>query len=128
MKRKIKFRAYNELACYPMSGMLEVTSINFDDGIVGVSNGSRQTIAHLHEIKLMQSTGIFDLFDREIFEGDILEKYYTSHDQSGKERHNKIATFEVKWDDYHATFTIACGKTHFYKVIGNVYQNADLLK
>lgn len=80
------------------------------------------------EIKLMQSTGLVDKEGTEVFEGDIL------HHQIQTEY-----TFIVKYDEDNArwygdglsrTYRIDLMKCfmQYYKVIGNIYENPELLE
>ena len=79
-------------------------------------------------IELMQSTGLFDKNGKEIFEGDIL------HHQIQTEY-----TFIVKYDKdkgrwygdgLSRTYRIDITKEflQYYKVIGNIYENPELLE
>ena len=80
------------------------------------------------EIELMQSTGLVDKEGTEVFEGDIL------HHQIQKEY-----TFIVKYDKEKGcwygdglsrTYRIKITKDFlpYYKVIGNIYENPELLE
>ena len=82
----------------------------------------------IDEIELMQSTGLYDKEGTEVFEGDIL------HHQIQTEY-----TFIVKYDKdkgcwygdgLSRTYRIDIAKRFlpYYKVIGNIYENQELLE
>jgi uncharacterized phage protein (TIGR01671 family) len=81
-----------------------------------------------NDLNLMQSTGLVDKEDTEVFEGDIL------HHQIQTEY-----TFIVKYDKdkgrwygdgLSRTYRIDITKDflQYYKVIGNIYENPELLE
>ena len=129
-----KFRAWHKT----WEEMCKVKRIRFnDDGNVtrvlvkgrelvkGVNFGSD---TRLNEIELMQSTGLVDKEGTEVFEGDIL------HHQIQTEY-----TFIVKYDKEKGrwygdglsrTYRIDIAKRFlpYYKVIGNIYENPELLE
>ena len=112
--------------------MDKVKRIRFDDegNVTTVLFRGRDlgTNTHADEIELMQSTGLCDKEGTEVFEGDIL------HHQIQKEY-----TFIVKYDKERGcwygdglsrTYRIKITKEFlpYYKVIGNIYENKDLLE
>lgn len=112
--------------------MGKVKRIRFDDegNVTTVLFRGRDlgTNTHADEIELMQSTGLCDKEGTEVFEGDIL------HHQIQKEY-----TFIVKYDKERGcwygdglsrTYRIKITKEFlpYYKVIGNIYENKDLLE
>lgn len=81
------------------------------------------------EIELMQATGLFDKKGVEIFDGDILANL----DESGDElvylyviyKDGKFMAVENEEHGYSADL-IDC--TTYHSVVGNIYENEDLLK
>ena len=111
--------------------MLDVSLIDFKKSVlVGEHWKFGETnFINFDEIELMQSTGLFDKEGTEVFEGDIL------HHQIQTEY-----TFIVKYDKdkgrwygdgLSRTYRIDIAKrflSHYYKVIGNIYENKNLLE
>ena len=106
--------------------MAEVRVLDWNNEVVDLFNPHIEI--PLDEIELMQSTGLKDKNGKEIFEGDIL------HHQIQTEY-----TFIVKYDEDNArwygdglsrTYRIDLMKhfMQYYKVIGNVYENPELLE
>jgi uncharacterized phage protein (TIGR01671 family) len=104
MDREIEFRAFIR------EGDEDIMTYNlaFDEyGIINDQLGSVPT--------LMQFTGLKDKNGKDIYEGDIVEKLTYPRD-----------VFEVKFTG--GAFTIARYIPSQCKVIGNIYQNPELLK
>jgi hypothetical protein len=107
--RAIKFRAWNREK--------KVMSFEFEfdsfDGSYFIPEGWS-----LYEMEIMQFTGLFDKNGKEIYEGDVVDS-----DQGVR---------EIKWEQ--------CGFSPFHEngwgdwnennmvVIGNIYENPELLK
>ena len=123
-----RFRAWHKT----WEEMGKVKRIRFDDegNVTTVLFRGRElgTNTHADEIELMQSTGLCDKEGTEVFEGDIL------HHQIQTE-----FTFIVKYDKdkgcwygdgLSRTYRIDIAKRFlpYYKVIGNIYENQELLE
>lgn len=82
------------------------------------------------EIKLMQSTGLYDKNGKEVFEGDIL----------AIETDEGILNVNIFWDSKHALFMFKSEKykeeellaelvgnnTYPFEIAGNIYENPEL--
>lgn len=97
--REIKFRAFDKSDCV----MYE--TIPFEDML---------------KMEIMQYTGLKDKNGVEIYEGDIL-----AHEGLYGTKHQML--FVMEWDNERARFSDYSPKKEFI-VIGNIYQNAELLK
>ena len=118
------FRAWDKLN----NEMYVVEQINFDCGEFESIGYGITNLRGADEIELMQSTGLCDKEGTEVFEGDIL------HHQIQTEY-----TFIVKYDKdkgrwygdgLSRTYRIDIAKRFlpYYKVIGNIYKNQELLE
>ena len=88
--------------------------------------------AYHDEIELMQSTGLFDEEEMEIFEGDIL----------AVKTDDGTLNVYVFWDEEHALFMFESKKynekealaellednSYPFEIIGNIYENPELLE
>lgn len=121
-----RFRAWDKST----QTMLDVSLIDFKKSVlIGEHWEFGETnFINFDEIELMQSTGLVDKEGTEVFEGDIL------HHQIQKEY-----TFIVKYDKEKGcwygdclsrTYRIKITKEFlpYYKVIGNIYENKNLLE
>ena len=99
-----------------------VTTVLFEGKILGVDT-------HADEIELMQSTGLFDKTNTEIFEGDIV-------DYKGRKAvikwHGSYASFIYRFVDelkervseWHPLFLAY----YHFEIIGNIYENKGILE
>lgn len=112
--RTIKFRAWDK----DNKQLFPVGILGFCEGGISVSDGySREAIG---KYELMQFTGLHDKNGKEIYEGDILKLTDTLN-------------VEVKWSDKFGGFTTseegtAMFGSHLAEVIGNIYENPNLIK
>ena len=79
-----------------------------------------------NEIILMQSTGLFDKNNKEIFEGDIvlvLDSPYTVFYDNEKGSY-RLKPHDDRWNvDYMSNFSHGGN----FEIIGNIYENKELL-
>lgn len=122
-----KYRAYDSGSLNRMYQPDEVMAGNGDIWIIDEDSVAGEWIVN-NDIHLMQSTGLVDKEGTEVFEGDIL------HHQIQTEY-----TFIVKYDKdkgrwygdgISRTYRIDITKEFlpYYKVIGNIYENPELLE
>lgn len=93
---------------------LEYGEVNDELGYVVCNQDGR---SDRKEGELMQYTGLTDKSGEEIYEGDI----YRIHDE------DKPNPKVVKWHGANKSGYKMCYKEEYYEVIGNVYEDADLL-
>ena len=85
----------------------------------------------LEQVELMQSTGLLDAFGTEIFEGDIVTK--NQGETFGVVRYGICRSslcfyVEQNYKGSELTYPINPNFSRYYKVVGNIYKNPELLK
>ena len=135
--REIKFRAWDVREKKMIPNAHEAYDANLryegdeDNGPWGVS--SFGIMLDNPEFILMQYTGLKDKNGVEIYEGDIVARYWSDG--------SVLQQFEVKWFDDKSGYQLTpallnstrhneqTGMTaHGFEVIGNIYENPELLK
>ncbi|MFL8968912.1 YopX family protein [Helcococcus kunzii] len=123
-----KFRAFYK----PNKKMYEVLTLDIIDKKALIENNDNpkkplRGYAKMDEIKLMQSTGLFDKNGVEIFEGDILTDE-GSFENDGWD----YATIEFDETDYltwkNEGTCQSITECENYSVAGNIYENPELLE
>jgi hypothetical protein len=112
-KREIKFRAWDE-------EIGQVIAVDyFQDGYAYYYDG-KDEIQRCSARTLMQYTGLKDKNGKDIYEGDILDWPTKSVHEDGVVRYIENGFWLKNWE----------GKSHWpynSTVIGNIYENPDLL-
>jgi len=115
--RDIKFRAWDRLN----KRWIDLFLLRFskDGDILSVDSLSKESYG-LHQVELIQFTGLKDKNGKEIYEGDILDKAYLSLGGS----------YVVEWDDneYNCGWNTIKDDSDVGEVIGNIYENSELLE
>ena len=86
------------------------------------------------DIELMQFTGLKDKKGKEIYEGDIIHYgYYENKDKNGLELLDKPMNFKVWWEQLSCSWCangrlVAYNGIYPFKIIGNIYENPELIE
>ena len=121
-----KFRAYDSGSLSRMYQPDEVMAGNGNIWIIDEDSAAGEWIVN-NDIHLMQSTGLFDRNGQEIFEGGIvlvLDSPYTVFYDNEKGSY-RLKPHDDRWNvDYMSNFSHGGN----FEVIGNIYENKDILE
>ena len=117
--REIKFRAWVEK-------FKEMYTVKMIDLQREIAYFDKYNYRSFYDINLMQYTGLKDMREKEIYEGDILsggnnEEHYKVIFENG----SFMAEFEGDFDEY--SFDLIDVVAQGCEVVGNIYENPELL-
>ena len=127
-----KFRAWMK----SLKWMCDVTNISFDSKLVdicqqGDTERCTEISVEFDEIELMQSTGLFDKNNKEIFEGDVVRQVRTQPTTENETITGVVTMLEGAWlimNDGEQLASYLWSETDENEIIGNIYENKELLE
>ncbi|HEW8214822.1 TPA: hypothetical protein V1A32_002052 [Streptococcus pneumoniae] len=124
-----KFRAWDK----ELQTMLDVSLIDLKKGVlVGEHWEFGETnFMSFDEIELMQSTGLFDKNNKEIFEGDVVRQVRTQPTTENETITGVVTMLEGAWsivNDNKQLASVLWSETAENEIIGNIYENPELLE
>lgn len=131
MNREIKFRAWDKVKQIWCNYKIDDGTVYFMDNDTGC--WYRNYHGKYENFDLMQYIGLKDMNNIEIYEGDIvkLSKENSDFKEIGvvKFDENK-ASYVLETQDDDLSYNISYYNYHkvYYRVIGNIYENKELLK
>ncbi|GIM60522.1 hypothetical protein CAPN008_05720 [Capnocytophaga canis] len=114
MKREIKFRAFDKEA----KTMYNVRAIDFENQEILIEDEVHDVLLNFDDVILMQFTGLYDKNSKEIYEGDVIPIFGKNHAVKFKYGMFRINDREMR--RYIHSIPL--------EVIGNVYENPELVK
>ena len=117
-----KYRAWDK----KLKKMFEVSYIDFDTKLIGLNIDLEIIIFDFEDIILMQSTGLVDKNGKEIFEGDILgtKDGFLNGVVEYRPDLGMWTNSLVRYNNFERLCSIASDR----KIIGNIYENPELLE
>ena len=128
MKRKIKFRAWNKTNKW-MDNEFSIHA----DGCIYQDARRRWDISDIavesayDDLEIMQFTGLLDKSGKEIYERDIVKGYGYEVRNGHQIRPERIFAINDFIKDTYRLLCITEGTGETVEVIGNIYENPDLL-
>ena len=133
MNREIKFRAwdkkYHKMIFTGFHLLGEVMAFSQIEQYLFKTKKTDNvpTIERWNDIELMQFTGLKDKNGKEIYEGDIItSKLYPFQDNYCHDIYFNEAEFRVRWTMFRLSEMFEHAN-HNVEVIGNIYENPELL-
>ena len=133
----LKFRAYIK----SINEVVDVTEIDLNNKMATLDIATnevdpefsfwwKETELPFSDIVIMQSTGLFDKYGVEIYEGDIIDvgtriPFLNKIQRDEETAYLKLVPLDKRWTESY--FTNFEDKSR-YEVVGNIYENKELLK
>ena len=127
----LKFRAWDKTT----SKLHVVNGIYCDNKKIHYIDDNRVRFVGFDNVIIMQSTGLFDKNNKEIFEGDIISDGHTSRDIR---HHQTLGFYTIDGNGVEGFFGDTASLEDFEEVskymfeniaiIGNIYENPELLE
>ena len=128
MKREIKFRAWDNknkvIVAASYGDWVSFDGILYTEAS-RVYNTPNIEIERTNDYILMQFTGLLDKQGREIYEGDIVK--YGNDEPSTVIFDNQMFCVPISGSN-HKTHLHIMGGINKWEVIGNIYENSELIK
>ena len=135
MKNRFKFRCVlkkkEDFLSKPFlkNNIFDVISLGFNDNgvqtvtLLGFHENGDYSIyeADAEDVELIQCTGLTDMNDRLIWEGDIVQQKYSP-------RKIGVVKFDYYWKDFDVTNMSKFSLVNRAEVIGNIYDNPELIR
>ncbi len=130
MNRPIKFRVWDFFHKQWITG----AAIELNGCIINTSFAEPET-----NCIAQQYTGLNDKDNNPIFEGDLVELHTAANDHAKNIKENHYGLYEIYWDRKYKLKEIKpnwflkvvdndCASFNIMKVVGNVFENPELLK
>lgn len=129
--REIKFRVWDLINKRWLN--LWTIKLNIDGSVLAVTDMVDLEMYGMHQVELMQYTGLHDKNGKEIYEGDIVKEGSGPGGPSIGTIDNINGDTVVKFlpgtipDDWNHEYYPVFGKMDHSEVIGNIYENPGLL-
>ncbi len=131
MNREIKFRAWKE-------GYMTYEEITFYEGQAGYVDRDGDFYYYSDEVVIMQYTGLKDKNGKEIYEGDIITYHnfikftgivwWCDKDATYLVDLSQTKNKFINTSNHQITLSSVLGGDNNTEIIGNIYENPELLK